>query len=155
LSSSSSAAAAGIYRKSAAARVQKEDAEQVLGKERRKKEEELRRGGPPHSPHGQGGGLPWPATLLAPYPAMKPRSPRAYETVLSTVAQHQLRYEMSILPLTSEPNNSATTITPLSSQTTYHVLPLTDNKDPDDAGPHISDRSLTKCRGGYKSVAKQ
>jgi hypothetical protein len=61
---------------------------------------------------------------------------------------------MSILPLTSEPNNSATTA-PLSSHAARHVLPLTDNQDPDDVGPHISDRSLTKCWGGYKSVAKQ
>jgi hypothetical protein len=61
-------------------------------------------------------------------------------SVPSTVAQHQMKYEMSNLPLTSEPNYGATTAH-FSCHTTCHASPLTDNRPTDDAGRQISDRS--------------
>jgi hypothetical protein len=71
----------------------------------------------------------WPAMLFAPYPATKPGSPRAYIAVLSTVAQHEMRCEMSILPLTTEPIFKTTTASlssGLANTQRIHALALTD-----------------------------
>jgi hypothetical protein len=72
---------------------------------------------------------PWPSSLFAPYPATKLRSPHPYDVVLSTVAQHEMRCEMSILPLTMEPIFEATTASlssPLANTPRTHALALTD-----------------------------
>jgi hypothetical protein len=124
----------------AAARVLWRRRGQVWAKKKQgETEEELRKGGFPTLPMDKEGAA-RPAALFAPYPAAKLGSPRAYDALLSTVAQQQMRYEIPILPLTIEPNYGVTTA-PLSSHTVCHASPLTDNRPTDDAGPQISERS--------------
>jgi hypothetical protein len=101
----------------------------------------------PFSPHGQEGR---PARLGAPYPATKPQPPRAYGGVLSTVVQHQMRHEKTILPLAGK----KTTVEPprcpdLSRLTENYVAGLADDQAPFDAGPQISGTRLTQ-RALYK-----
>jgi hypothetical protein len=74
-------------------------------------------------------GAPWPASLFAPYPATELRSPHLYDAVLSAVSQHEMRCEMSFLPLTMEPIFEATTASlssRLANTQRIHALALTD-----------------------------